>query len=575
VDSGRAAGAELQALEATNAALRHELAAKEAAESEREQLRVLVKELQAKDQQRHADADAQLVAATQQLGRLQGRIDEVEDEKQQLREQLVAAQRIAEEAQTALQQARAAEASLEKQVEELRREVAKAQKMARDEAHKEKEAILGEVRSEMEGELERMLKQKDDQIRALEAKASAGEKARRELSKESERLRAEADGLRGEVSNLQQDGAGKVSDHQRQLDGLTAEHQRRMDELAQRGDFEERQKHELTLNLRSVEERARGELARLEADKANLELQLTSLQGQLQAEQQKCADFSMTMGEAQQRLAELEGAGAGARGDEAALAAAEELRELRARLQAAEDKLLESQSMRDMFGKETDMYRSELKAAREERVRLEEELRTAQDRARELQASQTQGEPSAAQQSVVQIMQKDFDTRMERYRDEVQYLRQKCDEKERRCEQLLAEKSSLAVELRSAGGGSGAWRAPPDSDSADATGDLEAGSTSSTGKASAGKQAGAARSSIRSLPLSAPAWMRSADEPLRLVVRTLATYPHARLIFFGYVVLLHIWVLFVLQQEAVQGGSIAAGPDGGAAGPEKSGGGST
>jgi len=54
------------------------------------------------------------------------------------------------------------------------------------------------------------------------------------------------------------------------------------------------------------------------------------------------------------------------------------------------------------------------------------------------------------------------------------------------------------------------------------------------------------------MPLAYPAWVRNSDEPLKLVVRTLADMPQARLVFFAYVFLLHIWVLFILHQSAVQ-----------------------
>eukprot|EP00435_Cladocopium_sp_Y103_P065269 s306_g27.t1 len=77
--------------------------------------------------------------------------------------------------------------------------------------------------------------------------------------------------------------------------------------------------------------------------------------------------------------------------------------------------------------------------------------------------------------------------------------------------------------------------------------DLESGvgNKSTTGKAPTG------RNLMRSLPLAAPAWLRSADEPMKLVLRTLATVPAARMTFFTYVVLLHAWVLFILQQMAL------------------------
>lgn len=200
------------------------------------------------------------------------------------------------------------------------------------------------------------------------------------------------------------------------------------------------------------------------------------------------------------------------------------------------------------------MYRGELKVARDERARAEEELTIAQEKLRGLQqASLAQGEGTASastpSSAAIQAMQKDFEERMERSRDEVQYLRKKCDEKERRCEQLLAEKSSLAAEFRamrgtSSGGGSLAF--------AVAEADLETGKGFRAGK---DRGAGGDRSSVRSLALSAPAWLRSADEPLRLVVKTLAAFPQARLLFFSYVILLHFWVLFLLQNAAVGGAS--------------------
>eukprot|EP00434_Breviolum_minutum_P004787 symbB.v1.2.004217.t1/scaffold221.1/size262466/1 len=77
--------------------------------------------------------------------------------------------------------------------------------------------------------------------------------------------------------------------------------------------------------------------------------------------------------------------------------------------------------------------------------------------------------------------------------------------------------------------------------------DIESGVVSKTGiaaKAQPGRM-------MRSLPLATPAWLRSADEPLKLVLRTLATVPAARLTFFTYVILLHAWVLFILQQMAL------------------------
>jgi len=499
--------------------------------------------------------DEQLSATAKQVERLQGRIYEVEEEVsrkdghiKRMAKELESSQRTLGETKHALQDARAKEKALERQLLDSQKEVAAVRRRARDEAAKEKDATLDEVREEMERELQKLLGQKDEQVRTLEAKLAAGEKSRREQARELERQRSEIDKLSAEADDLEQEGAGRVNDHREKVEGLLAEHQKRVEDLESRAGLEQRQKHELALNLRSVEERARSEIVQLEAEKSQFELQLSTLQTQLQQEQQQRAELSISVGEAQQRIAELEGSGISAGiaevGEETRSAMEAEVRGLREKLRIAEDKLLDSQSVRDMFAKETDMYRTELKVVREERARIEKELIKAQEKARETQVAQPPLE--SAQQSVVQSMQKDFEGRMERSRDEIQYLRQKCDEKERRCEHLLAERASLAGELRSAGGAT-AWRAVADA-TATTAGDLEAGG-GAAGASAPKKNSGSA---VRSLPLAWPSWLRSSDEPLRVVIRTLSAYPQARIGFFLYVILLHVWVLFILHQSAVQ-----------------------
>lgn len=393
-----------------------------------------------------------------------------------------------------------------------------------------------------------MLKQKDDQIHGLEAKIVNLDKIKREQGRELDRVKAEAEAFHVQVDEMQKGDESTTAAHRNEVEGIMREHQRHVEDLQQRVVFEEREKHELTANLRSVEERWRAELAHLEAQKAQLELQCADAQVQLQAEQQRCAELCASINsEEARRAAEADlGVGDGPHGSasdvEVRRAAELAMAELQDRLNTAEKKLLDSQSVREMFSKETDMYRTELKVVRDERARLEADLA----KARELQATAAVADTSTSQKAVIDAMQRDFEARVERYRDEVQYLRQKGDDKDRRCEQLVAERSSLMVELRSSGG---SWRVQTaNAIGEDTSGDLEGGG------AKAGPPSRGAKSSsgnIRSLPLSAPGWMRSADEPLRLVVRTLNGYPQARLIFFGYVVLLHAWVLFVLQQSAI------------------------
>merc|ERR1719405_423215 len=98
-----------------------------------------------------------------------------------------------------------------------------------------------------------------------------------------------------------------------------------------------------------------------------LEQQQAAIQHQLEASQQQCADLSISLGEATNRISQLEVTGTAVRSEEARLAGESEAKELLDQLRAAEDRLLDAQAARDMFGKETDMFRTELKVARDER----------------------------------------------------------------------------------------------------------------------------------------------------------------------------------------------------------------
>lgn len=435
---------------------------------------------------------------------------------------------------------KATEKELRRQLEICQKEAEKVKKCAKLEASQETKATLKELRKEMEKELQTLLSQKDEQLRAkdeqlraLDGKFRTSERTRREQDDGLDKLRQE-------VRALRDDGSQQLDNQQKELEGAIVKHKTKVSELESKLEFEERQNHELSLSLRIVEERARAELAEFEAHRSQSDQLVATLQSQFQEEQQHRTELSITMGEAQQRIAELEGGGTSPTNQgleaPARLAMEAEIRDLREELRTAEAKLLDAQSVREALVKEIEMCRSELKGVREERVRLEESLVTVQDTLREAQFARQPSDVN--QEAALQAMQKDFDNRVERCKDEVQYLRSKCDEKERRCEQLLAERASLTGELRNSKVGS-SWRTGADADS---TGDIE----------SVGVPSKALKQQIRAFPLATPAWVRSFDEPLRMVVKTLSAYPQVRMGFFAYVFLLHVWVLFILQQSAVQ-----------------------
>ncbi|CAE8627842.1 unnamed protein product [Polarella glacialis] len=107
----------------------------------------------------------------------------------------------------------------------------------------------------------------------------------------------------------------------------------------------------------------------------------------------------------------------------------------------------------------------------------------------------------------------------------LEQLQAQSAEKERRCQQLLAERNSLA-ELRGS--------------SAAAGGDIELGSMPASRK-------GDSRQAPAVLGASEPTWVQQADVPLAILSRQLSASPLWRRVFFGYIVILHLWVFIVVS----------------------------
>merc|ERR1712137_1037475 len=96
----------------------------------------------------------------------------------------------------------------------------RAQTQAKANADQEKEAVINEVREEMERELQKMLKMKDEQVRALERKVSDADKLRREQQRELEKQDTDLQAARTQIEELKKSGEGQSGDHRRELDEL-------------------------------------------------------------------------------------------------------------------------------------------------------------------------------------------------------------------------------------------------------------------------------------------------------------------------------------------------------------------
>eukprot|EP00434_Breviolum_minutum_P004803 symbB.v1.2.004233.t1/scaffold221.1/size262466/17 len=133
------------------------------------------------DQRKWGDwglSPARLMGAAQQIGHLQGRIEELETDVANAKTFELQHTEKMERTMLALMEQRKATEQAEAQVEVLRQEVLSTEQRAKAKASQDSDAALGQVREEMEKELEHLLKQKDDQLRALENKFSSTERSR-------------------------------------------------------------------------------------------------------------------------------------------------------------------------------------------------------------------------------------------------------------------------------------------------------------------------------------------------------------------------------------------------------------
>merc|ERR1712039_88968 len=102
--------------------------------------------------------------------------------------------------------------------------------------------------------------------------------------------------------------------------------------------------------------------------------------------------------------------------------------------------------------KEKDLYASDLAAIKEEKARVEQELVKSREKAEQdlVKAHEKAREAQTGQASATDASEQlkaDFEARLERSKDEVEYLRKTCEEKESRIKGLIDERDSLASQV--------------------------------------------------------------------------------------------------------------------------------
>jgi len=327
---------------------------------------------------------------------------------------------------------------------------------------------------------------------------------------------------------------------------------------ATRAKAEEEQKR-LSERLRlasDTELQLRRELQLGENARQEMQERVSELSGQLERAQAAYSEAAREVGEMTMRLNELEFGEKSTSSSEALLR--DELRSAKERTSDLEQRLSECTWMRDHALKSADEARAQLhKLEDEARLRIQApEAETAEARSAphspvaaagaEAKVSdealaETQQEVLALQEQLQKLgeqHQVELQSQVELSKEEIAYLKRKNDEKDRRLEILTCERNALRFDSTEAQAEKPKPSKPtrPAAESPEKLVDLEDGlSLLSQDKGSSG---------------AIKAFFADGDLVLRRFSKLLFASPTTRRLFYGYVLLLHIWIWVVLHRAA-------------------------
>lgn len=300
-----------------------------------------------------------------------------------------------------------------------------------------------------------------------------------------------------------------------------------------------------------VEAQLRRELASMDHTRLQLEDQTGDLALQLERAQTAYSEAVQEVGTMASRLDALEW-GSQAKTDSEELVRGE-LSIAKERQAELERQLNEVTWMRDYSLQQVEEARAQVHRQREEAQRLEAE-RAAKETARAetlavgdevgLAVSST-GNSTAVDPQVIALesLRKEHSEELRRvaaaHREEMEFLRKRGDEKDRRLEVLICDRNALRLEAAEQSGGSrGSGSRGLGKDCSNA--DLEEGLDLRSSEAGA---KGGCRAGVDSCT-------RDGDVVLRRFSRVLFVSRTMRGVFFGYLVLLHFWIWVILHHTA-------------------------
>lgn len=375
----------------------------------------------------------------------------------------------------------------------------------------------------MEQELHKAQEAWKDRIRKAESKAQEAEKDAKdaaaasaaELAKLKARMRVQAAGseeTRGE------------------LEAYKARTEEEMSRLGER--------------LRAAadsELQLRQELQQSEQSRQELQERVVELSGQLEHAQQAYSEAAREVGAMSLRLNELEFTQRDDSHSEDVLR--HELSSAKERLSEMDDRLKECTWMRDHALKQAEEARAKLQSMEEAQAQAQQsqqEAGSGQEAWAALQSAQ--GEVEALQQQLQKFVEQhktELQEQAEISREEIEYLKRKNDEKDKRLEILTCERNALRYAEGTEASSRPGRVAPKTEASEKPLVDLEDGLSL---KEVLSKEPGAGG--------AVKACFADGDLVLKRFSKLLFASPTTRRIFYGYVLLLHIWIWVVLHRAA-------------------------
>ncbi|CAE7217961.1 unnamed protein product [Symbiodinium sp. CCMP2592] len=400
------------------------------------------------------------------------------------------------------------------------REMQAARKRA-EQAEVNERRLKQEAR-DMEQELHKAQEAWKERIRKAESKAQEAEKDAKdvaaassaELAKVKARMRVQAAGseeTRGE------------------LEAYKARTEEEMSRLGER--------------LRAAadgEMQLRQELQQSEQSRLELQERVVELSGQLEHAQQAYSEAAREVGAMSLRLNELEFTQRDDSHSEDVLR--HELSSAKERLSEMDDRLKECTWMRDHALKQAEEARAKLQSMEEAQAQAQQSEEAGSGQEARAALHTAQGEVEALQQQLQKFLEQhktELQEQAEISREEIEYLKRKNDEKDKRLEILTCERNAL----RYAEGAEVSSRpgrvAPKTETSEKPLVDLEDGLSL---KEVLSKEPGAGG--------AVKAFFADGDIVLKRFSKLLFASPTTRRIFYGYVLLLHIWIWVVLHRAA-------------------------